>query len=245
MFRPVLAATLFFAFPAPTLGQATADTSEQATVRLMPPALSVTITLKTPTATTVSVDAPPEMTLPLQNGGQIHVPITEPERTFTAISNGRISVALPPEPAPPAPGPVVAPLPIVTAPAPELPSPTVGELLGSGQTVQIIDLQFDFDSAVLTEGSRPALATVGEVLAADPSLQLLVRGHTDAQGSTDYNLNLSKRRADAVRDALITWYGISPDRIRTEGLGMTEPVATNATEDGRRQNRRVEFVPSR
>ncbi|MGA7305130.1 MAG: OmpA family protein, partial [Rhodothermales bacterium] len=72
---------------------------------------------------------------------------------------------------------------------------------------------------------------------------ILIEGFTDNVGKTSYNVDLSQRRANAVRDALIS-KGISQSRIRTNGLGEEYPVATNDTEAGRQQNRRVEIVIS-
>jgi hypothetical protein len=69
-----------------------------------------------------------------------------------------------------------------------------------------------------------------------------VEGHTDAQGDEAYNLDLSLRRANAVRQALIDRYGVQGDRLETRGYGEAVPIADNATLEGRAQNRRVELV---
>jgi outer membrane protein OmpA-like peptidoglycan-associated protein len=71
----------------------------------------------------------------------------------------------------------------------------------------------------------------------------MVEGYTDSSGSTDANLALSQRRADAVQSALIS-NGITPQRITTKGYGVEDPVASNDTKSGRQQNRRVEIVIS-
>jgi OOP family OmpA-OmpF porin len=68
-----------------------------------------------------------------------------------------------------------------------------------------------------------------------------VEGHTDALGADDYNLDLSRRRAEAVKAALAT-AGLPADAIRAQGLGETDPIETNDTEEGRAQNRRVVIV---
>ena len=76
----------------------------------------------------------------------------------------------------------------------------------------------------------------------DESIKLNIVGHTDSDGANDANLKLSKARATAVKDVLITIYKISPDRLTTDGKGETQPVGDNKTTDGKAQNRRVEFV---
>lgn len=75
----------------------------------------------------------------------------------------------------------------------------------------------------------------------NPDATIVVEGHTDSQGSKAFNLELSQRRAQAVRDFLAS-HGVAPDRIRAEGLGFTRPVADNKTAEGRANNRRVEIV---
>lgn len=76
-----------------------------------------------------------------------------------------------------------------------------------------------------------------------PQRTVLIEGYTDSRGSDAYNLGLSERRAEAVQDFLLE-NGISPDRVRARGYGKAYPVASNATEAGRLQNRRVEVVIS-
>ena len=75
-----------------------------------------------------------------------------------------------------------------------------------------------------------------------PELRLKIVGHTNNQGSGAYNLDLSQRRAARVVAALTFERGIAADRLSSEGAGMTQPVASNDTEEGRAKNRRVELV---
>lgn len=75
----------------------------------------------------------------------------------------------------------------------------------------------------------------------DPNSKMVVEGHTDSQGTAKYNQDLSKHRAQAVRDYLVT-RGIASDRISAEGFGETRTIADNASPEGRANNRRVEIV---
>jgi len=74
-------------------------------------------------------------------------------------------------------------------------------------------------------------------------MKLFVVGHTDGQGAPDDNQSLSQRRAEAVVGALVSKHGVAASRLRAVGVGMYAPIATNATEQGRAKNRRVELVP--
>lgn len=106
--------------------------------------------------------------------------------------------------------------------------------------VVLRDINFEFDSARLTADAKQSLSKVAEGLRGQPSMELLIEGHTDSVGADAYNLKLSKLRANAARDYLIS-EGVSPSRLSAEGLGETKPVASNKTKDGRAENRRVEF----
>jgi outer membrane protein OmpA-like peptidoglycan-associated protein len=101
---------------------------------------------------------------------------------------------------------------------------------------------FDFDSSVLRSEARQNLTDLAQALADEPEdYQLLVAGHTDSVGSEEYNQRLSERRADAAADFLMT-RGIPPEQLERAGLGETEPVASNETDAGRQENRRVEVA---
>ena len=76
-----------------------------------------------------------------------------------------------------------------------------------------------------------------------PELKVKIVGHTDNKGTADYNLDLSSRRAANVVAALTGSYGVAADRLSSEGAGLTQPIASNDTEEGRAKNRRVELVP--
>lgn len=112
-----------------------------------------------------------------------------------------------------------------------------------GLIVNLSDVLFDFNQATLKPDAREKLAKVCGILLAYPTLHMNVEGHTDSIGTDEYNLKLSQRRADAVRDYL-TSNGISMTNVEAIGLGKANPVASNDTAAGRQQNRRVEMVVS-
>jgi peptidoglycan-associated lipoprotein len=100
---------------------------------------------------------------------------------------------------------------------------------------------FEFDSDALTDESQDKLRTKVAILQANPTLDIRVAGHTDARGSTEYNLALGQRRAESVRD-FITGFGISGDRVTTISYGEEQPAVEGETESAYSQNRRAEFV---
>jgi outer membrane protein OmpA-like peptidoglycan-associated protein len=102
-------------------------------------------------------------------------------------------------------------------------------------------IQFDTGSDQLRPESINVIKEVAAALQKQPALKLRIEGHTDSTGDAAKNLDLSKRRAESVKGALIR-LGIGADRLTTEGLGQTKPMAPNDTPQGRAENRRVEFV---
>ena len=102
-----------------------------------------------------------------------------------------------------------------------------------------LGVYFGFDSAVITPEYEAKIAEVSELLKQNPSYLVLLEGNSDDIGSSQYNLKLSKRRADAVAQVLVK-HGIDASRISTTGLGKDNPIASNQTEDGRAKNRRVD-----
>jgi OOP family OmpA-OmpF porin len=99
---------------------------------------------------------------------------------------------------------------------------------------------FEFDSDVVHLEGRQLLDEVVEISKLCPDVAVEVSGHTDAVGDKDYNIGLSERRADAVVSYL-TGAGIDAGRLSAVGLGFSQPIADNSTEEGRAQNRRIEF----
>lgn len=110
-----------------------------------------------------------------------------------------------------------------------------------GVVVTVGDVLFEVNKADLKAGAIRNLGTLVEFLQGYPDRQIRVEGHTDSTGAADYNLGLSQRRAGSVRDLLVD-RGIAAGRITTEGLGEEYPVASNNSESGRQQNRRVEII---
>ena len=101
---------------------------------------------------------------------------------------------------------------------------------------------FDSGSANLQPQSLGIVRQISQVLQQDESLTLLIVGHTDADGDEAANEALSLKRAEAVKETLVSVYGIDPGRLEAEGKGESEPVADNSTGDGKAKNRRVQFV---
>jgi len=108
--------------------------------------------------------------------------------------------------------------------------------------VALYGLFFDFDKATLQETSNETLEQIALLLKNNPKLNVYVVGHTDMNGTLDYNLNLSKHRAESVVKTLVEKNGISSEQLSAQGIGPLAPVSTNASDDGRQLNRRVELV---
>lgn len=104
----------------------------------------------------------------------------------------------------------------------------------------VYGLLFDFDSAQLRPETAQLVREIAVMLQANPHWTILIAGHTDSTGGVEHNQRLSERRADAVRQALIS-NGVAASRLRSVGHGMSQPKADNATIAGRAINRRVEF----
>jgi outer membrane protein OmpA-like peptidoglycan-associated protein len=99
---------------------------------------------------------------------------------------------------------------------------------------------FEFDSAELTPQLQQLATIAAGILARNPTVAAVIEGHTDSRGTAAYNQDLSERRALAARDFIVA-LGVAPERLAASGFGESAPIATNATEEGRAQNRRIEF----
>lgn len=112
-----------------------------------------------------------------------------------------------------------------------------------GWVLTLSDVLFDFDRAELNPGAATTIDRLARFLEENPDRKIAIEGHTDSSGSAAYNRELSRQRAEAVRQALVE-RGIASNRIEVRALGEEFPVATNDTDAGRQLNRRVEIVLS-
>ncbi|MBL6617873.1 MAG: OmpA family protein [Reyranella sp.] len=156
-------------------------------------------------------------------------------------------------PPPPPPPPPQAPPPMVQAmppPPPPPPAPVCDAPPGFQvdadchiipQTVILRTVDFEFNSSGLTAPSQHSLDKVAAALVRQPDLDVEIDGHTDSIGGAPYNLRLSQRRSDAVKQYLIG-KGVQADHLSARGFGKGKPIESNDTAEGRAQNRRVEFV---
>jgi len=103
-------------------------------------------------------------------------------------------------------------------------------------------IYFAVNSDVIRPESTGTLNEIGTMLRSHPELRLSIEGHTDSDGDDAYNLDLSQRRAEAVKNHLVRAFDIDAGRLEPEGLGETKPAAENTTPEGKQQNRRVELV---
>lgn len=122
-------------------------------------------------------------------------------------------------------------------------APEIKAGLGSKGKVVIYGILFDFNKDDIKPASRPVVAEIATYLKANPAARLRIVGHTDDVGGLEFNDRLSLRRANAVVRMLVAEFGIDAARLAASGSGLRQPIATNASEDGRARNRRVELTP--
>jgi OOP family OmpA-OmpF porin len=109
--------------------------------------------------------------------------------------------------------------------------------------VALYGIYFDSGSASIKSESADELSQIAQLLNQQPTLKLLVVGHTDDAGSYADNVSLSKRRAEAVVAELTSKYKVAANRLQAVGISFASPVASNESEEGKAKNRRVELVP--
>jgi len=116
------------------------------------------------------------------------------------------------------------------------------ERVGEGIKVTLGEstVNFEFDKSDLTDKAKANLDKLAKVFIANPDTKLMIYGYTDNVGKEEYNVKLSRSRANAVKAYLVS-KGIGTKRLTTEGMGMADPIASNDTAAGRAKNRRVEF----
>jgi OOP family OmpA-OmpF porin len=121
-------------------------------------------------------------------------------------------------------------------------TPDFSQVISSSGRFVTHGILFDTDSDRLKPESAPVIQAIAKGLETNPNLKLLIEGHTDSAGAAAHNLDLSKRRADAVKTVLVAQFSVDAGRLKTAGLGSTKPIDSNDTPQGRSQNRRVELV---
>ncbi len=121
-------------------------------------------------------------------------------------------------------------------------TPDFSQVIASSGRYVTHGILFDTDSARLKPESAPVIQSIARGLETNPSLRLLIEGHTDSVGNSAHNLELSKLRAEAVKAVLVSQFNVDAARLATAGLGSSKPIDSNDTPQGRSQNRRVEFV---
>lgn len=118
----------------------------------------------------------------------------------------------------------------------------IGSALKREGRIALYGVLFDTNDARIKTDSAAALAEMAGALKNDAALKVFIVGHTDNQGTVEHNLALSKRRAEAVAEALVRQHGIAQARVQAYGVANLSPVAANGAEEGRARNRRVEMV---
>ena len=106
-------------------------------------------------------------------------------------------------------------------------------------SLQVVN--FEVDKAIIPEANKPLLDNAVQIMEQVPDMKLLIIGHTDKTADAAYNMQLSQERAQSMKDYLVA-QGADPSKLMTKGMGETDPIADNATEQGRFRNRRIEFV---
>jgi flagellar motor protein MotB len=118
---------------------------------------------------------------------------------------------------------------------------TMEAKLAAREPVDVYGIYFDFNQSTIKPESKAVLTEIAGVMKQHPDWKLSVSGHTDNVGGAAPNLALSQRRAEAVKNTLVSQYGVQANRLSTAGYGLSQPVATNDTLEGRARNRRVEL----
>ncbi len=138
----------------------------------------------------------------------------------------------PPLPPPPPPPPVVQKM------VPQAAKAMEAAIVEKGRVT--LKVEFDFDKSIIKKQYHHEIGNLAEVMKAHPDFKITIEGHTDNTGGLTYNEKLSQRRADAVKDYLVTKFGIDASRLAVKGYGPIRPIESNATKEGRQKNRRVE-----
>ena len=210
--------------PPPVAPPARPTVTLQASPTLIQKGETATLTWSSTNATSLSLS--PEVGAVTAEGSSRVTPSDSTTYTITATGPGgsadataRVSVAPPPPPPPVA------------------HQPSVQELFDK----EVKDAYFDYDKADIRADARDALSTTAQFLRSYPQVKVVLEGHCDERGSTEYNLALGDRRAAAAKQFLVS-LGISTDRVDTVSYGKEKPFCSASTEECYTQNRRGHFV---
>ncbi|HEX9596615.1 MAG TPA: peptidoglycan-associated lipoprotein Pal [Anaerolineales bacterium] len=186
---------------------------------------SVTLTWSSSNATTLNLapgvgSVAPQGSTSASPTASVTYMITATGPGGTADASARVTVTPPPPPPPPPP-----------------PQPTLDELFTRG----VRDSYFDYDRADIRPDAREALSQTAQFLRSNPQVRVTIEGHCDERGSTEYNLALGDRRAQATKDFLVS-LGVTADRMDTVSYGKERPTCADHNEGCWQQNRRGHFV---
>ena len=151
-----------------------------------------------------------------------------------------------PEPLPPPPPPPPAPV-----PPPPPPPPPVEEIKKAPEAAAVVEpiiekgkitlnVEFDTGKSIVKPVYYKEIEKIADIMKKYPELTVVIEGHTDNLGGKKYNLNLSQKRTEAIKNVLVKKFKIEASRITPKGLGFSKPIADNSTKEGRKSNRRVE-----
>ncbi len=111
-----------------------------------------------------------------------------------------------------------------------------------GKVCITLNIQFDYNKAAVKPKYHNVIGKVAEFMKKYPTTTAVIEGHADNRGTASYNMKLSERRADSVRNYLIEKFGIESSRLSSKGYGFSKPIASNKTAAGRQKNRRIEAI---
>jgi len=184
-------------------------------------------TLRWSSTNATSLTLTPDVGMVSPEGNSSVTPTDSTTYTITAMgpggsatANARVTVTVPPPP-----------------PAPVAKGPSMDELFA----MQVKDAYFDFDKADIRPDARSALTETGGFLKSYTQIKVMIEGHCDERGSTEYNLALGDRRAQAVKDFLVS-LGVASDRMQTVSYGKERPFCNEHNEECMQQNRRGHFA---
>jgi peptidoglycan-associated lipoprotein len=210
--------------PAPAPPPALPTVTLQASATMIQSGQSSTLTWSSTNATALTIDSgvgtvAPEGTVGVSPTESTTYTITATGPGGSADASARVTVTAPPPP---------------PAPAPTM---TIDQMFSS----EVQDVYFDLDSADVRADARTALAKTADFLKAHPEVKVVIEGHCDERGSTEYNLALGDRRASAAKNFLVS-LGIPADQLNTVSYGKERPFCTDHDESCWQQNRRGHFV---